>query len=182
MSILPAARRVSVGHIDKFRRASIGMPRYGVLAIGARCPYQGGCSTEIYLIGNDHPGPRRKVGIGATGGIGHDQFLDSGSREKTNSCGHFTGASAFVKMCSPLRKNDRRTADFIDHETPKMSFHGRSWNFANVRVSDDAIAVHIADETVEPRAENDGSMRLPFAHALEGEILHNGLSRGNWRG
>ena len=75
-------------------------------------------------------------------------------------------------MRSALRKNDRRTADFIEHETPKTSFHGRSWNFANVRVRDDAIAVHIADETVEPRAKNDGSVRLPLAHALEGKILH----------
>ncbi len=95
----------------------------------------------------------------------HHAFLFPGS--------FVTGAAAFIKVRSALSKNDRRTADFIEYETPKMSFPGRSRNFANVRVRDDAIAVHIADETVEPRAKNDGSVRLPFAHALEGKILHN---------
>jgi hypothetical protein len=49
-------------------------------------------------------------------------------------------------------------------------FTVESWNFANVRIRDDAIAIHIAEETVEPRAKNDSSVRLPFAQALEGKI------------
>ena len=119
------------------------------------------------MIRNHHPGPGRKVWIGATGGIGHDQFLDSGSREL------LVGAAAFIKMRSPLRKSDSCTADFIEHETPEMSFHGRSWNFANVRVRNDAIAVHIADETVELRFSQDlGNAWTepirPFSTTVEG--------------